>query len=180
MIKCFQYETEIKSAGFFGSKTNSAPTSITKDVKITALNYGPYDNGHIILGFNTGFVLILHSLDLSAMFRISVFDPIPKPISGNKSKTNSVISASSNQTENNVAQYQQQEVSNIIFDPTQMILVSSNSNTASKLTAINEMCPVEHFNLCGITLIENQASYKYIDMGHEQYMTLVIPEDKNQ
>ena len=40
------------------------------DIEITALEYGPYDNGHIILGFNTGFLLILNSLDLSGMFRI--------------------------------------------------------------------------------------------------------------
>ena len=63
MIKCFEYESKSK-------KGQESP-----DIEITALEYGPYDNGHIILGFNTGFLLILNSLDLSGMFRIQVFEP---------------------------------------------------------------------------------------------------------
>jgi hypothetical protein len=59
-----------------------------------ALNYGPYDNGHVILALNThqnksaikniapiegeianiGYVLILSSLDLSSLFRIKIAD----------------------------------------------------------------------------------------------------------
>jgi hypothetical protein len=71
MIKCFQYETEGKQ-GFF-KKNNDTKVPL---MEITALSYGPYDNGHIIVGFNTGFILILNSLDLSGLFRIQVFDPI--------------------------------------------------------------------------------------------------------
>ena len=70
MIKCFLYETESKQAGgMFFNKANLGST-VNPEMQITALNYGPYDNGHIILGFSTGFVLILNSLDLSGMFRI--------------------------------------------------------------------------------------------------------------
>ena len=38
------------------------------------MNYGPYDNGHIIIGFSSGHLLILNSLDLSCMFRMSIFE----------------------------------------------------------------------------------------------------------
>ena len=31
---------------------------------ITELKYGPYDNGHIVLGFDTGVIAILDSLKL--------------------------------------------------------------------------------------------------------------------
>ena len=31
------------------------------------------------------------------------------------------------------------------------------------------------YNMTGISLIENVNQYKYIDMGHETFMTLVIP-----
>jgi hypothetical protein len=34
-------------------------------------------------------------------------------------------------------------------------------------------------NLVGITLIEVQAQYKYIDMGQDTFMTLVIPQNNN-
>ena len=49
------------------------------------MNYGPYDNGHIILGFNNGHILILNSLDLASMFRVKVFDPIIKELVTEKS-----------------------------------------------------------------------------------------------
>ena len=66
MIKCFQYEVEGKG-GFF-KKGQEQQSKL--NLEITALNYGPYDNGHIILGFNNGHILILNSLDLASMFRL--------------------------------------------------------------------------------------------------------------
>ena len=77
MIKCFQYEVEGK-AGFF-KKGQEQQSKL--NLEITALNYGPYDNGHIILGFNNGHILILNSLDLSSMFRLQVFEPLFAEIS---------------------------------------------------------------------------------------------------
>ena len=62
MVKCLHSESKHSI-----SKNKNADQV---PFKITALNYGPYDNGHIILGFNTGFILILNSLDLAGMFRI--------------------------------------------------------------------------------------------------------------
>jgi hypothetical protein len=52
MIKCFQ--------------------SVTS-AHITVVNYGPYDNGHICVGFSTGHVLILNSFDLASIYRTQVF-----------------------------------------------------------------------------------------------------------
>ena len=66
MIKCFYSEGKHSI-----SKKNAERTLY----EITALNYGPYDNGHIILGFNTGFIMILNSIDLAGMFRIQIFEP---------------------------------------------------------------------------------------------------------
>lgn len=62
MVKCFHSES--KHSISKNKNSDQVP------FRITALNYGPYDNGHIILGFNTGFILILNSLDLAGMFRI--------------------------------------------------------------------------------------------------------------
>ena len=67
MIKCFSIEADLKPI----------KKGQDKDLKISALNFGPYDNGHIILGFNSGAILIVNSLDLSSMFRFFAFDSIP-------------------------------------------------------------------------------------------------------
>ena len=134
MIKCFTYD--------------SGKNKISKEMCITAANFGPYDNGHIVVGFNTGLMLILNSFDLAAMFRIQVFD-IETPISS------------------------------IVFDPTQMIFASS-ATPSQQDTLVGWVCPILRFNLCGITLIERQASYKYIDMGQDTFMTLVIPKESSK
>ena len=44
------------------------------NVKISSMNFGPYDNGHIILGLSNGSMLIMNSLDLSMIFRIKIFE----------------------------------------------------------------------------------------------------------
>jgi hypothetical protein len=65
---------------------------------ITSLNYGPFDNGHIVLGFNTGHVLILSSVDLASIYRTQIFTCSNSP------------------------------VSQIIFDPLLKIIAVSNKN----------------------------------------------------
>ena len=35
---------------------------------MTALKYGPYDNGHIVVGFDTGVVAILDAVKLQKLF----------------------------------------------------------------------------------------------------------------
>ena len=80
MIKCFQSE----------------------HAEITCLNFGPFDNGHIVLGFNTGHILILSSFDMASLYRMQVFEsvgnfapPIP--------------------------------VTKIVFDPLQTVIAASSS-----------------------------------------------------
>ena len=132
MIKCFQ---------------SSRPGTI-----ITEVNYGPYDNGHICLGFNTGHILILNSFDLASIYRTQVF----------QSLTPSELVP----------------VSQITFDPLNMMLVTS-------LDSFKD-CPASHPTdrltyaplLAGISLIHSQADYKYLQMGPQSYMTLVIQNDK--
>lgn len=36
--------------------------------RVTALKYGPFDNGHIVIGFDTGLLVILDSIHLRKMF----------------------------------------------------------------------------------------------------------------
>jgi hypothetical protein len=69
MIKCFQYES---------SQLQSYIKNCTAEIEITAINFGPYDNGHVIIGLNIGAIFVLNSYDLSSMFRFQVFDPFEK------------------------------------------------------------------------------------------------------
>ena len=41
--------------------------------KITSIKYGPYDNGHIVVGFSTGIVAILESISLTKLFDKQIF-----------------------------------------------------------------------------------------------------------
>jgi hypothetical protein len=99
MIKCFQYEVEGKG-GFFKKGQEQSKLNL----EITALNYGPYDNGHIILGFNNGHILILNSLDLSSMFRLQVFEPLLPDIQSPSPKLK--LQHQSNEPEDKVAGFQ--------------------------------------------------------------------------
>jgi len=142
MIKCFQYDSEGKSSFF---KKGSEQPNNKLDLQITALNYGPYDNGHIILGFNNGHILILNSLDLASMFRLQVFEPLPAQMREN---TDGVKVLEGDE---------HVHISKIQFDPTQMILVSSSKPFRPSHQSTSEILPFERYNLAGITLIENQA-----------------------
>lgn len=42
--------------------------------QITALKYGPYDNGHIVVGFDTGVIAILDSIKLQKLFERQIFE----------------------------------------------------------------------------------------------------------
>lgn len=41
--------------------------------RVTALKYGPYDNGHIIVGFETGIIAILDAIHLRKLFERQIF-----------------------------------------------------------------------------------------------------------
>ena len=60
-----------------------------------------------------------------------------------------------------------------------MIILASNQASVNKQDAIGQNVMVDTYNLAGVSLIENQAQYKYLDMGQDTYMTLVIPKGKN-
>ena len=70
MIKCFQPDNQAKKFTILRQNEHKP----TEQVQITALNYGPYDNGHIIIGFSNGYILVLNSFDLASMFRIKIFE----------------------------------------------------------------------------------------------------------
>ena len=42
--------------------------------KVTALKYGPYDNGHIVVGFDTGVIAILDAIHLKKLFERQIFE----------------------------------------------------------------------------------------------------------
>lgn len=128
MIKCFQSETT---------------------AHITEVNYGPFDNGHICVGFSTGHLLILSSFDLASIYRTQVFQPSDpsRPL----------------------------PVSRIIFDPLNMVIVTSDDRPQLNPNEDDEGKELTYFPLmAGLSLIEHQADYKYIQMGPTSYMTLVI------
>ena len=47
--------------------------------RVTVLKYGPYDNGHIVVGFDTGLVSILDTVRLQMMFERQIFE-LDKPV----------------------------------------------------------------------------------------------------
>lgn len=42
--------------------------------RVTCLKYGPYDNGHICVGFDTGVIAILDSIQLRKLFERQIFE----------------------------------------------------------------------------------------------------------
>lgn len=121
--------------------------------RITVVNYGPYDNGHICVGFSTGHVLILNSFDLASIYRTEVFQS-PDP-------TRSI------------------PVNKIIFDPLNMMIVSSEEQFDTFQDGDTEELTYLPL-LAGLSLIESQADYKYLQMGPQSFMTLVIEPQANQ
>ena len=79
------------------------------------MKFGPYDNGHIIVGLSNGMVLVFSSLDLTKLFEYQLFND---------------------------------SVSNITFDPTNLVIASSIAG-----------------EIAGISLIENKFKYLYLDVG---------------
>jgi hypothetical protein len=66
-------------------------------------------------------------------------------------------------------------VSKIVFDPLNMMLVTAEEVSQLLPDENAEGEELTYFPLmAGLSLIENQADYKYIQMGPQSYMTLVI------
>lgn len=134
MIKCFQCDTA---------------------AQITVVNFGPFDNGHICVGFSTGHVLILSSFDLASIYRTQVFQSLDPQISI--------------------------PVSKIIYDPLNMMIVTSEEISEQLAGEDADGEELTYFPLmAGLSLIENQADYKYIQMGPQSYMTLVIQQNRHK
>lgn len=72
-------------------------------------------------------------------------------------------------------------MSSIIYDPLNMMVVTSESLTQQMATEDADGEELTYFPLmAGLSLIENQADYKYIQMGPQSYMTLVIQQNRNK
>ena len=46
----------------------------TEDAEINAIKYGPYDNGHVIIGLSNGMLLAFSAIDLTKLFQSTIFD----------------------------------------------------------------------------------------------------------
>eukprot|EP00347_Sterkiella_histriomuscorum_P022530 403338142 len=44
---------------------------------ITSLQYGPYDNGHILIGMQNGVLLAFDSINMQKLYQIQIFDQLP-------------------------------------------------------------------------------------------------------
>jgi len=67
IIKCFFQDQTGKGSGSKKKKSKEATQARSSIPKISAVNFGPYDNGHIVVGFDQGFVLLLDTFDLSTI-----------------------------------------------------------------------------------------------------------------
>jgi len=47
--------------------------AFVRETKITCINYGPYDNGHVLVGLEDGTLLAFESLKLEKIFKIKIF-----------------------------------------------------------------------------------------------------------
>ena len=50
------------------SNKPSAIKFIQSNFEITSVKYGPYDNGHIIVGLSNGYVLVFDSIKLTKLY----------------------------------------------------------------------------------------------------------------
>jgi hypothetical protein len=46
-------------------------------VKITSINYGPFDNGHVLVGLDNGTLISFSTIDLVQLNQIVVFNNSP-------------------------------------------------------------------------------------------------------
>ena len=61
---------------------------------ITSIKYGPYDNGHIVVGFSTGIIAILDSISLTKLFDKQIFASGESTVGITFDPTNLVIATS--------------------------------------------------------------------------------------
>ena len=75
---CLKKNEDVKQYLLLYSTKDNKITNIkmlkTGSPKITCLEYGPYDNGHILVGLSNGTIIVYNSFDLSRMHQFSLFD----------------------------------------------------------------------------------------------------------
>lgn len=81
--------------------------------EITCVKFGPYDNGHIIVGLSNGIVLVFDSINLTKLYEYKLFESA---------------------------------ISQITFDPTHLVILSSING-----------------EFAGISLIEDKIKYLYLE-----------------
>jgi len=111
------------------NKTRSQTRVFSNKEKITSIGYGPFDNGHVVVGLSTGALVGYSGIDMSPIFSLRVFD--------------------------------RTAISSITFDPTNLILVSSESSG----------------EIAAVSLIENKVKYMYAEIGPKKYFTIITDTD---
>ena len=106
-------------------------THVEDTRQITAINFGPYDNGHLLLGLATGVLLafdVVNGFDLVFQMQLC-----------------------------------QAPLTQIAFDPTQLVLVSCATTG----------------HIYAVSLIDKKFEYVYLDLGG-QYCTVELDHQKHK
>eukprot|EP00347_Sterkiella_histriomuscorum_P010860 403374647 len=101
----------------------------TQHGTVTTLNFGPFDNGYILLGLSGGVLIALESNNLNIIMQEKLFD---------------------------------HAVTQIDFEPTNLVIVSSARN---EVVALN--------------IVKREVHYKYVDLGKKQFCTIKVPHQIN-
>lgn len=87
--------------------------------RITALKYGPYDNGHVVLGFQNGSIAIQDSVTLEQLLDKDVF-PVGLPSS---------------------------RIAKVAFDPTHLLLATSVSGEVAAISLVESKVKYTYLDL---------------------------------
>ena len=136
------YNVQLKRADRFQILPN-----IQDSKQITAINYGPYDNGYLFLGLSSGHLL--------------AFDILHGAKSKPKDTTQVELPGINQVLEIQLAS---SPITQIAFDPTQLVLVSVENSK----------------HLYALTLIEKKFNYVYLDLGYSSFCTVKVDHNKNK
>ena len=98
----------------------------TSSDEITALGFGPYDNGYILIGMKTGNIIILDPISLEKLAQINISKYVHRTLNNNK-------------------------ITGLTFDPTQMIFVNFDQG-----------------DLIGLTLDPKKFHYNYFEVPNDE------------
>ena len=90
----------------------------TADSHIQAISFGPYDNGHVVIGLNSGVFTILDSTTLSKLFQVdSLFNQSP------------------------------QSIARVVFDPTNLIIVTGSDGEVAVVSMLEHRVGYTYLDL---------------------------------